>query len=56
MAATAAAADAAAAPAAAPAAAAVTDRDAGAYGARGAIAPLAFSRRGQGGQRCPFPK
>ena len=34
----------------------VTIRDAGTYGARGAIAPLPFLAGGQGGQRCPFPK
>ena len=32
------------------------NRDAGTYGARGAIASLAFSSRGQGGQRCLSPK
>ena len=34
----------------------VIARDAGTYGARGAIAPLAFSSRGQGGKGALFQK
>ena len=32
------------------------NRDAGTYGARGAIAPLAFSSRGKGGKGALFQK
>ena len=34
----------------------IKNRDAGAYGARGAIAPLAFSSRGARGAKVPFSK
>jgi hypothetical protein len=34
----------------------IRPRDAGTYGARGAIAPLAFSSRGARGAKVPFSK